>query len=223
MARMPSIAFLALTTLSFGWHAEANDRSLSINEPPASSASAERPRRSFPVRIVQRDAQSARNLSTAARRGQPIPLAPPSEQSESNRRLPEAASSGGTLSVVLSSLAIVLGLFFGVVWLARRTMPKASQSLPKEVLEILGRAPLTARQTVQLVRVGSRLLLLSVTSEGARTLAEISDPQEVEHLAGLCQQNQPVSISASFRQVLHQLGSQPERREMATEAMRQGI
>ena len=124
--------------------------------------------------------------------------------------------------MVLSSLAIVLGLFFAVVWLTRRSIPKASQPLPTEAFEILGKAPLAARQTVQLIRVGSRLLLLSVTADGARTLAEISDTQEVEHLCGLCQQSQPASISASFRQVLNQLGNQSPRQQGARATVRQG-
>ena len=53
-------------------------------------------------------------------------------------------------------------------------------------MELLGRAPLAGRQTMQLIRVGNRLLLVALSASGAETLTEITDPVEVEHLAGLC-------------------------------------
>jgi flagellar biogenesis protein FliO len=109
--------------------------------------------------------------------------------------------------VVVSSLAIVLGLFFLVVWLSRRAFPRASASLSTEVLEIVGRSPLAHRHQLQLIRLGRRLLLVSVTPERAETLTEITDPDEVNHLISLCRQQQAGSISDSFRQVLHQLGA----------------
>ncbi len=112
------------------------------------------------------------------------------------------------LATVLSSLAIVLGLFFAVVWFTRRALPAAATSLPSEVVESLGRAPLSGRQQMQLVRVGNKLVLLSVTATGADTLTEITDPQEVDRISGLCQQNQPGSISSTFRQVLSQFGGE---------------
>ena len=109
--------------------------------------------------------------------------------------------------VVASSLAIVLGLFFLVVWLSRRAFPKASASLSTDVLEIIGRCPLAHRHQLQLIRLGRRLLLVSVTPEHAETLTEITDPDEANHLISLCRQQQAGSISDSFRQVLHQLGT----------------
>jgi flagellar biogenesis protein FliO len=60
---------------------------------------------------------------------------------------------------------------------------------------------------LQLIRLGRRLLLVSVTPEHAETLTEITDPDEVNHLTSLCRQQQSGSISDSFREVLHQLGS----------------
>jgi hypothetical protein len=58
---------------------------------------------------------------------------------------------------------------------------------------------------MHLVRIGRKLLLISVTPTGAETLTEIADPQEVDHLAGLCQQNQPGSITQTFRSLLGQI------------------
>ena len=57
---------------------------------------------------------------------------------------------------------------------------------------------------MQLLRIGNRLLLLSVTATDARTLTEITDPSEVDRLAGLCQQTRPESVTATFRHILAQ-------------------
>ncbi len=110
---------------------------------------------------------------------------------------------------VVSSLAIVLGLFAALVWFSKRFAPAGSAALPKEAVELLGRAPLAGRQTMQLIRVGNRLLLVALSAAGAETLTEITDPLEVEHLAGLCRRGKPDSASASFGRVLSQLTSEP--------------
>jgi flagellar biogenesis protein FliO len=76
--------------------------------------------------------------------------------------------------------------------------------LPIEVVQLLGRTPLADRQYVHLIRFGNKLLLIAVSAAGAETLAEISDPAEVDRLAGLCQQLDTNSTSATFRHVLQQ-------------------
>lgn len=103
-----------------------------------------------------------------------------------------------------SSLAVVLGLFLAVACLLRRAAPKGLAPLPQEVVEVLGRAPLAGRQQMHLLRCGRKLLLVSVTPAGAETLTEITDPAEVDRLAGLCQQARPGSTTEAFRQVLQQ-------------------
>ena len=87
---------------------------------------------------------------------------------------------------VAGSLAIVLGVYFAFIWLTRQIQGTHSNGLPKEVVEVLGFAPFGPKQNLQLVRLGSKLLLLLHGAEGTRTIGEISDPEEVEFLAGLC-------------------------------------
>jgi flagellar biogenesis protein FliO len=154
-------------------------------------------------------------------RAEPIPLPPPSGRSAAEPRQSEPHRRGVAM-IVTSSLAIVLGLFFLVVWLSRRALPKSQSALPTDVLEVLGRTTLATRHHLQLVRLGQRMLLISVSADGARTLAEIADPDEVNHLAALCKQEQPGSISASFRQVLDQLGTQSTPAAPAAESTRRG-
>ncbi len=172
----------------------------------------------IPLRLVQRTAPVERTKAES-RYGEPIelPAHKQAQRDEGGPIKPGATTTGGNVTgVVFSSLAIVLGLFFLVIWLARRALPKSATSLPTDVLEVLGRSPLASRHNLQLIRFGRRLLLVSVTPDNADTLAEITDPDEVNHLAGLCQQNRSESITGSFRQVLHQLGTPGRSRSRRT-------
>jgi flagellar biogenesis protein FliO len=121
------------------------------------------------------------------------------------------AEGGGIPSplTVAGSLAFVLGLFLLVAWVMRRTTPGATALLPKEVVEVLGRALLASRQQLHLLRCGHKLLLVSATPAGVETLTEITDPVEVDRLAGLCQQTRPDSATTMFRQVFQQLAETP--------------
>jgi flagellar biogenesis protein FliO len=170
---------------------------------PSRAAEAARPAVSarLPLRIVQGSA-SARTTSAAARPDEPMRLAPPGA---ANTRRPGGSApltTASAVKTVVTSLAVVLGLLVALVWLSRRANPKARATLPEDIIETLGRAPLSGRQEMHLVRIGNKLLLLSVTPTSAETLTEITDPVEIDRLAGICQQNQPDSITASFREIL---------------------
>jgi flagellar biosynthetic protein FliO len=121
---------------------------------------------------------------------------------------------------VASSLAIVLGVFLLAAWFMRRAAPNGSLSLPGDVFEVLGRAPLGQRQQVHLLRCGSKLLLVSVTSSGAETLTEVADPVEVDRLAGLCRQAHPQSATAAFRQVFQQFAPRRPQSESPSDLAR---
>ena len=129
----------------------------------------------------------------------PRRISPPNEKGRVTSR-----PLGGTLATTFGGLAIVLGLFFVIVRLARKGRPKESTTLSAEVVEVLGRVPLAGRQQAQLIRVGNKLLLVALSTGVAETLTEITDPLEVDRLCGLCRQSRPTSATAAFRQVLAQ-------------------
>ena len=106
---------------------------------------------------------------------------------------------------VSGSLAVVLGIFLLAAYAMRRLAPRAMSNLPPDVFAVLGRAPLAGRQQVHLLRCGKKLLLVSVTTTGAETLTEVTDPPEVDRLLGLCEQAKPNSATATFRTVFGQL------------------
>ncbi len=109
------------------------------------------------------------------------------------------------MAAVAGSLGVVLGVFLLLAWLMRRASPQGLTRLPNEAFEVLGRAPLGSRQNVNLLRCGNKLLLVSITPAGTETLTEITDPQEVDRLAGLCRQAGPQSSTAAFRRIFEQL------------------
>lgn len=141
-------------------------------------------------------------LPPAGRRADPSAT---HDTGQAGRTQRETARSGApSLTTVGGSLAVVLGLILLVAWILRKTSPAAGVPLPKEVFEVLGRAPLATRQQVHLLRCGKKLLLVSVTPAGVETLTEVEDPVEVDRLAGLCQQARPDSATSVFRHVFQQ-------------------
>jgi flagellar biogenesis protein FliO len=140
-----------------------------------------------------------------------LPLAEPKSHNAGNRadqgKKPDGLSSAAT---VLGSLALVLGVFFVLVWVLRRTAPPGAALLPTEALEVLGRAPLANRQRAHLLRCGNKLLLIASSAAGAEPLTEITDPAEVDRLTELCRQPRPSIATSALGRILGQKGKSNE-------------
>lgn len=112
-----------------------------------------------------------------------------------------AANWSGTVWPLL----IVVGLIVvGGHWLKSRASTSL-RGLPNEAFEVLGRRAIDARTSVLFVRCGSRLLVISASPQGLRTLSEFTDPVEADCLAGLCRmapRDQP--LKDTFRLMLRQ-------------------
>jgi flagellar biogenesis protein FliO len=169
-----------------------------------------------PIRIV--DAPSSEDQERRRGANPPVsaeglqgrlPLAPPNPVQVDGAGDSGAGSGRQALTTVGSSLAVVLGIFGLFVWVTRRSGRRRPSGMPGNIVETLGRTQLNARQEMQLVRVGNKLLLLSVTATTAETLTEITDPDEIDRLTLACHNGQPDSLAASFRGVLSQLRTSP--------------
>ncbi len=129
-----------------------------------------------------------------------------------------ATGSGeqGLARGVLVPLLLVVGLACGCAWVLRRAA-KASGGLagalggaaaPSGILEVLGRYPLARGQTLILLRVDRRVLLLSQqaglrgSGPGLSTLAELTDPGEVASILGKVHDAAGNSASSVFRSLL---------------------
>lgn len=81
----------------------------------------------------------------------------------------------------LLSLVIVLAVIGGVAYLVRRLVPSV-RTFSGGAIEILGRQHLSPKQSLALVRVGQRMLLVGISAERLTTLCQIDQPEEVAEL-----------------------------------------
>lgn len=79
------------------------------------------------------------------------------------------------------ALAIVLCALGGVAFLVRRWIPTARQ-LNGSLVRIVGRTNISTKQSLVLVRLGRRLVLVGASPDRLDSIAEISDPHEVAEL-----------------------------------------
>ena len=154
-----------------------------------------------------------RYLPAAKAKSLPLPPRGAARAADGTDHSDKPVGLTSTFTTGLASLTVVLGLFFAATWAVRRGLPQPPAKLPGEVVEVLGRAPLAGRQFAHLIRCGNKLLLVHLTQGSAETLTEITDPAEVDRIAGLCRQNHPQSTTASFRHIFQQFS-----REKPTDA-----
>jgi flagellar biogenesis protein FliO len=102
-----------------------------------------------------------------------------------------------------------VGLFFLFAWVLRRGARSVSSTLPADVVCVLGRVPLAARQFADLLHVGNKLVLVASSPAGPATLTEVTDPAEVDRLVGLCRQADRHSTTKAFEQVIRQMARDP--------------
>ena len=146
-----------------------------------------------------------------AEKSTPIALSPPSSSRE--QRLAKgnsedadggsATSRPGWGSTVWPLLAVIGVIVCGARWLKSHSTT-AARGLPTEAFDVLGRHVIDQRTSVILARCGSRILVLSLSPHGLQTLTEITDPVEIDCLAGLCRTTQrDHGLVETFRTLLH--------------------
>ena len=84
-----------------------------------------------------------------------------------------AIKTGATVTLVVS-----LFLLF-VFALKLKPNSQGRQKKGDKVLTVLGKVPFVHGQQLQLVRLGTRMLLVASSAKGSQTLSEITDPAEV--------------------------------------------
>ncbi len=108
---------------------------------------------------------------------------------------PRDAKSGkkrasGSIWKSLGALLFVVVLIVVGAKLLGKHAPRLNGGIPTETLEVLGKRNIDQRQTIHLVRLGSRILVLGGSQQGLHTLAEITDPVEVDTIAGMCRRDE---------------------------------
>jgi len=80
------------------------------------------------------------------------------------------------------SLAAVLGLMIGVLYLVRRYVQGGRSSSSLVEIEVLGQRAIGPRRSVQVLKVMDRVLVVGMSEQGMQPLGELSGP---DVLAGL--------------------------------------
>lgn len=103
----------------------------------------------------------------------------------------------------VGSLGLVIGLMFGLrSVMTRFGGPLAKARAPSGIIEVLGRFPLTRGQTLLLIRLDRRVLLLAQTSQGLTTLAEVSDAEQVASLVQRIRNDRGDSFTKQFERLV---------------------
>jgi len=171
----------------------------------------------LPVGAQGQQPQALGPFGTEPPRAQ-IPAAPKADlrlpgRTESPAASPNKSKSAAPTASLWGTVAalgvIALGLFLAVRWLKQHG-PPSLRGLPSEAVEPLGQRILSRGVAVHLVRCGSRMLLLGVGPDGIRTLSEITDPVEVDLLAGACRRRDEMTAGlGGFAQVWQRTTSRP--------------
>ncbi len=105
-----------------------------------------------------------------------------------------AIKTGATLTLVIS---VFLLLVF--VLRMRPSNKRRRGGLPDDVVAVIGQTKFGQTQRLQLIRLGSKLLLVSSSSAGSHTLGEITDPEEVYQIETMCREGKFNSLSETLR------------------------
>ena len=146
--------------------------------------------------------------------------------SRSNKATPSVKTKrqekkgGGLILQTVLGLAFVLCLIWVIAAWAKKNLPNVGRTPPSEAVQLLGQRSLAQRQTIQLIRCGSRILILGSTAQGLTTLSEITDPVEVDYLAGLCRQEQSNSMTSAFSQLFQNYSKSSPTTESPTNPLR---
>lgn len=135
-----------------------------------------------------------------------------SKKSDSNAD-PKAkpASPAASMWTSFGSLVVILVviLLFARTW--KKHGPRINGYMPAEAVEVLGKRPLDQKSTLHLVRLGSKILLLGSSPDGLRTLSEVTNPVDVDYLAGICRQNDDDGTAAQTFRALFNRNLPPEK------------
>lgn len=119
----------------------------------------------------------------------------------------------------VAALAVVVVLIFGLKWVIRHAAGRvgglASQlgpggHAPSGVVSILARYPVARGQSLVIVQLDRRILLLNQTSEGFRTLSEVVDPEEVASILIKTRDDENDSFSSRFTGLLKRSEREPD-------------
>ena len=101
------------------------------------------------------------------------------------------------------SLLAVLALIVLCAWLFRRFSPSSQHGRTNSAIEIIARSAISPKQSVCLIRLGRRLLLVGLSPNHMANLSAVDDPEEIALIMGEMEKQMPNSISKTFDKLFH--------------------
>jgi len=108
------------------------------------------------------------------------------------------------LDMLWPLLAVLCGIGL-LFWALRKYLPGMRRLTGSQAVEVLARTYVAPRQSIAVVKVGRRILIVGQSSDALSPLGSVSDPEEVSELVGLCASAAPRSASASFRKIFQRM------------------
>jgi len=117
----------------------------------------------------------------------------------------ESNPLGGAVSTwrTVLSLILVLVLIVLAAWLYRRFAMGSRSGRINSAIEIITRTTISSKQSVCLVRLDRRLVLVGLSPNHMTSLLVLDDPEDIGRLMGLVEKQSPHSISNSFDKLFH--------------------
>ncbi len=108
--------------------------------------------------------------------------------------------SGSLMSFALP-LAAVLALILIIVWAAKKYLPNVRRLTGSTAMKVVARTHLSPRQSIAVVRLGRRLLVVGQTADNLTPLGVVEDPEEVSELLGEIESGKTNSAVGNFKRV----------------------
>ncbi len=147
-----------------------------------------------------------------------LPIGPPPRGVDGSSDA-AAGSAGPSSTRTIMALGVVIALIFVTRWVMRKAATRVggmSSQLgpggraPSGVLTVLARYPVGRGQSLVMLQMDQRILLLNQTGQGFQTLAEITDPEEVASLLIKTRDEENDSLSTRFTGLLKRFERDPE-------------
>lgn len=119
------------------------------------------------------------------------------QSSASPRKSGERETTGYAAVRTFGALAFVVALILVGAKLWKKHAPASTRRLSTEAIDILGRKSIEQGLSIYLIRCGNRILVVGSSADGLQTLTEVTDPAEVDYMAGLCHHSSDENRQAS--------------------------
>jgi len=121
--------------------------------------------------------------------------------------LGRAGSAGGSVWATAWPLLTVLALIGLIAYVIKRYTPARRMLTGAGVVDIVARTFVSPKQSLVLVKMGQRLVLLGVCPDRISALAHVDDPDEAALLLGQAASRRPDSISHQFVEAFREQAS----------------